>query len=309
MQSSLTSLTVLPLLIAGVLSQQCPDDWFDAGSLGCYKFLEAEVNLTWVEAQQACEKAGGYLAEPQSMLQIEFLSELASLEGGFTGIGYWYLGLTDLGREGDWLWVHHDTEVELDLWGPQSPSNKSHNTEDCGLMVLKNNAFTWEDHSCTAPQVSHHTVAPVCQSDTDDSVPTTTTTTTTLPTTTPFSCEAGWSLFNGSCYKLSDSTTTWSYAMINCVKEDAALTSVHSREEENFLNDLAEDKTYWLGGHPDGNTWVWMDYSDFDYTHDYNLSPGYGKCICQSYNTYGSGWSDTSCSSTSYQYYYICKKM
>ena len=44
------------------------DDWFDAGSLGCYKFLEAGVNLTWVEAQQACEHAGGYLAEPQTML-------------------------------------------------------------------------------------------------------------------------------------------------------------------------------------------------------------------------------------------------
>ena len=30
--------------------------------------------------------------------QIEFLSELAVLEGSFTGIGFWYLGLTDLGR-------------------------------------------------------------------------------------------------------------------------------------------------------------------------------------------------------------------
>ena len=30
--------------------------------------------------------------------QIDFLSELAVLEGGFTGIGYWYIGLTDLGR-------------------------------------------------------------------------------------------------------------------------------------------------------------------------------------------------------------------
>ena len=46
----------------------CLVDWFDAGSLGCYKFLEAGVNLTWVEAQQACEHAGGYLAEPQTML-------------------------------------------------------------------------------------------------------------------------------------------------------------------------------------------------------------------------------------------------
>ena len=46
----------------------CLVDWFDAGSLGCYKFLEGRVNLTWVEAQLACEEAGGYLAEPQSQL-------------------------------------------------------------------------------------------------------------------------------------------------------------------------------------------------------------------------------------------------
>ena len=30
--------------------------------------------------------------------QLDFLSELALLEGGFTGVGYWYIGLTDLGR-------------------------------------------------------------------------------------------------------------------------------------------------------------------------------------------------------------------
>ena len=31
--------------------------------------------------------------------QIEFLSELAVLEGSFTDIGYWYIGLTDLGKD------------------------------------------------------------------------------------------------------------------------------------------------------------------------------------------------------------------
>ena len=60
------------------------DDWFDAGSLGCFKFLEGKVhswfilcsgllitikvNLTWVEAQLACEQQGGFLAEPTSSL-------------------------------------------------------------------------------------------------------------------------------------------------------------------------------------------------------------------------------------------------
>ena len=130
---------LLPLLLilvavsANAQEQECPGlnlkcngsnfyiyvvaDWFDAGNLGCYKFLDGKVNLTWVEAQLACEQQGGYLAEPTSELwgicyllffsinvqfrQMDFLSELALLEGGFTGVGYWYIGLTDLGK--NWM--------------------------------------------------------------------------------------------------------------------------------------------------------------------------------------------------------------
>ena len=212
------------------------------------------------------------------------------------------------GREGEWLWVHNDVELEFDIWGEKSPSNKSHNTEDCGVMVLRNNLVVWEDHSCTAPEVSHHSVAPVCQADTEESLPPSTTTTTTpTPTTTPFSCPQGWSVFNGSCYKLSQSTTIWTTAMTECLKEGAALTSVHSREEDDFLNDLSNGNSYWLGGYPNGNTWVWADYTDFEYTHDNGLSPGSGYCIYQSYNYYGRGWDDSSCGG--YNYYYICKMM
>jgi hypothetical protein len=42
------------------------DGWLDAYQLGCFKFLEASVNLFWVEAQQKCESIGGYLAEPRN---------------------------------------------------------------------------------------------------------------------------------------------------------------------------------------------------------------------------------------------------
>lgn len=92
--------------------QECPADWFDAGSLGCYKFLDGKVNLTWVEAQLACEQEGGFLAEPTSQLQLDFLSELALLQGGFTGVTHWYIGLTDLARRVSgpgftvaWIWI------------------------------------------------------------------------------------------------------------------------------------------------------------------------------------------------------------
>ena len=56
------------------------------------------------------------------------LGELAVLEGSFTGIGYWYLGLSDLGREGRWVWSHAVAEVgEEDSWGAGRPSNKTAN--------------------------------------------------------------------------------------------------------------------------------------------------------------------------------------
>lgn len=93
--------------------------------------------------------------------QIDFLSELAVLEGSFTGIGYWYIGLTDLGenfymtasyfivmigREGDWAWMHDKSNLEEDDWNINRPNNRSRNSDDCVVMVLKNNEVWWEDH-------------------------------------------------------------------------------------------------------------------------------------------------------------------
>ena len=46
--------------------KECKDAWFDGGHLGCYKFLEDKLDLSWVEAQLACEMEGGYLAEPRT---------------------------------------------------------------------------------------------------------------------------------------------------------------------------------------------------------------------------------------------------
>ena len=60
--------------------------------------------------------------------QSQLLGELAVLEGSFTSIGYWYLGLSDLGREGRWVWSHAVAEVgEEDSWGAGRPSNKTAN--------------------------------------------------------------------------------------------------------------------------------------------------------------------------------------
>ena len=84
----------------------CPPDWLNAHNEGCFQFLVDEVNLTWTGAMSACEVAGGYLAEPKTQKQMEFLAVVADLVMDLTGVTNWWLGLTDLGHEGRWEWIH-----------------------------------------------------------------------------------------------------------------------------------------------------------------------------------------------------------
>ena len=132
-------------------------------------------------------------------------------------------------------------------------------------------------------------------------------TTTEQPeTTTEFLCPDHWSAFNGSCYKYSSDSTTWSNADNLCLQEGGRLASVHSREEDRFLQSLGVGGTFWLGGYPSGNHgWVWSDGTDFDYYNSYDADTAY--CLYQQYNYYSVGWSSTSCSSSSYSFNYTCK--
>merc|ERR1719330_1775625 len=75
-------------------------------------------------------------------------------------------------------------------------------------------------------------------------------------------------------------------------------------EADAFLNDLANGNNYWIGGYPKDSTWVWSDFTSFDYDSDYNYSSG--QCLLQASSRYGQGWSSVSC--TSYEYYFICKQ-
>ena len=121
------------------------------------------------------------------------------------------------------------------------------------------------------------------------------------------SCPSEWTEYNGGCYKLFSNSEYWTVADAYCLAEGGRLTSVHSNEENEFLNTFANGESFWIGGYPQDNTWVWSDFSDFDYDGTYSVSNG--QCLYQSNSYYGNGWSSHSCSSSSYQYAYICKLM
>ena len=56
-------------------------------------------------------------------------------------------------------------------------------------------------------------------------------------------CDTGWTLYSGSCYKLSDITTDWSTAVDNCKTEGAMLVLPRDQAENSFISD-----TYYYAG-------------------------------------------------------------
>jgi len=277
----------------------CPGDWIDADILGCYKFLDGKINHTWVEAQYECEQIGGYLAEPTNHRISSFLHSLANWDEDVSGIKYWFLGLTDLGIEGGWNWIHSKSLLTDENWGENKPNTKPGNTADCMVMVLKSDKYWWEDWDCMLAEIHHSPVAPVCQRDTDAFV------TTAMPETTAANvCEAGWSEFDGSCYKYFSGNYYWIDAMATCATYESQLAIIHSKEEEDFLVTLSGAKDFWVGGSYINGKPVWMDGSTFDYGSFY--SPDNHECMCY-YNGYNQ-FNTQTCVSSSYYYSFICEK-
>jgi len=276
----------------------CPGDWIDADVLGCYKFLDGKINHTWVEAQYECEQIGGYLAEPTNHRLSAFLHSLANWDEDVSGIKYWFLGLTDLGIEGGWNWIHSKSLLSDQNWGDNKPSSKPGNKADCAVMVLKSDDFWWEDWDCMLAEIHHAPVAPVCQKDTDTFV------TTVMPeTTTTKMCESGWSEFDESCYKYVSGSYYWPTAVGYCAQHQSHPTIIHSVEEQAFLRELSSGNNFWLGGTYKGGA-IWMDYSAFDYGSFYDADDN--ECMYYShshdkFNTY-------SCVSSSYYIPVICEK-
>jgi len=151
------------------------------------------------------------------------------------------------GTEGQWMWSHSDTELTDSHWGPNRPNTAAGNNEDCGVMVLQENTFWWEDTSCLDELVQNSTVAPICQYGDTVVTPTTGQPETT---TTAAGCLSNWQLFEGHCYLYNMTKwMTWEEAEHFCLTFGSHLASVHSQAEQSFLNELVGIGGYgWLGG-------------------------------------------------------------
>jgi len=88
---------------------------------------------------------GGVLAEPKTQARAEMLTSLAMLQQTHVGVTSWWIGLTDQGHEGSWVWQHSTEEATYTNWADGHPTLGDY--RDCGIMEARNQ-FQWEDVDC-----------------------------------------------------------------------------------------------------------------------------------------------------------------
>merc|ERR1712126_351324 len=128
----------------------CGDGWLLIPGEGCFYF-DLENEMDWFIAEQHCQELGGYLPENVDSQLEEILVEYTLLIGGEDIIDIW-LGATDIGNEGHWIWIHSDTQVTEFFWRNAQPYCST--TYGCNCMALKANAGSesdsgWWDEVCT----------------------------------------------------------------------------------------------------------------------------------------------------------------
>jgi len=96
---------------------------------GNYSYLLSPTDLTWNQAKEFCEEKGGYLAEIKSQ------SEQSNIETILESPNSYWIGMTDLATEGEFVWQGTSTSVQEGYtnWSPGEPNNGG-GIQDCGQL-------------------------------------------------------------------------------------------------------------------------------------------------------------------------------
>jgi len=142
---------------------RCPQGWIFEGN-ACFYFNTdySKMNLTWVSAQGECDGVGGYLAEPATELEQEFLYSSITIIEGTGQRSNWWIGLSDISHEGNWYWQYKETALDFTSWKIGRPNTESSNLDDCALMYSNDESYDWLDVNCETPDSSVPTSF-VCQ--------------------------------------------------------------------------------------------------------------------------------------------------
>ncbi|GMR51192.1 hypothetical protein PMAYCL1PPCAC_21387, partial [Pristionchus mayeri] len=112
---------------------------------------------------------------------------------------------------------------------------------------------------------------------------------------------------DGTCYQIGAAAENWNEAKIICDSFGAEVASIHNAQENAFIRRLAVSRGavggVFLGATPSGkgNTFAWIDGSNWDYDNFYPGFPlaGLGDCLIMDTGVTTGDWANVDCSTKS----------
>ncbi|KAE8279504.1 Ladderlectin Precursor [Larimichthys crocea] len=123
-------------------------------------------------------------------------------------------------------------------------------------------------------------------------------------------CPKNWFYFSGTCFIFHPSPKTWPEAQAFCSSEEANLASVHSYEENEFVQALTQTgpnfPETWIGGYHavQPSFWLWNDGSRFDYENWFEETNIFSSCLKMNFGLHWN-WIQASCNET---HPFVCGK-
>ncbi|XP_033127575.1 uncharacterized protein LOC117125224 isoform X2 [Anneissia japonica] len=112
----------------------CAKGWQSFGS-SCYRFFDIKVN--WEEARHACQTMNADLVVVKDQEEHAFIFNNANRTGNI------WLGLTDIKKESDFIWIDNGECSNFSSFGSGEPNDLG--GEDCTILITN----WWNDTPCT----------------------------------------------------------------------------------------------------------------------------------------------------------------
>ncbi|XP_074550618.1 uncharacterized protein LOC141808130 [Halichoeres trimaculatus] len=130
-------------LNATIHGKICPSGW-RSFEYSCY--FTYTVTKTWNQARESCQNQGAELAIVKTRQEMDFINGLFQ-----SNIEAW-IGLTDKGAEGQWIWVD-GTPLTTTFWAKGQPNSHNGVNQDCVEFWHRgSNSGEWNDENCNLAQ-------------------------------------------------------------------------------------------------------------------------------------------------------------
>ncbi|KAK5599314.1 hypothetical protein CRENBAI_023133 [Crenichthys baileyi] len=103
----------------------CPPFWYGFNGR-CFKYVA--TRMTWADAELHCVSEGGNLVSIHSLEEHNFVNSM--IKSFDPTQAFTWIGLTDLHKEGSWMWSD-GSKMDFLYWDEGQPDNAGAN-ENCG---------------------------------------------------------------------------------------------------------------------------------------------------------------------------------